>query len=92
MATELERRAREHLLAYLTHLHPEHDEAAYNSVTETVAALQQAQQPSEHTDLRAFYSVQTDAELIAAQARHIERLQAKLPSNDQPAFTRVREG
>lgn len=45
MANELEQRAREHLLAYLTHLHPEHDEAAYNSVTETVAALQQAQQP-----------------------------------------------
>lgn len=42
--------------------------------------------------LMDFYSVDTLPDLIDAQACHIERLQAKLPQLDQPAFTRVREG
>lgn len=46
----------------------------------------------EHAQLRIFYGVQTDSELIAAQERHVARLQAKLPSGDLPAHQRVREG
>ena len=42
--------------------------------------------------LMDFYSVDTLPDLIDAQARHIERLQDKLPQLDPPAFTRVREG
>ncbi len=45
---------------------------------------------AELASLRAFYGVTTNDALIFAQAKHIERLQAKLPSNDQPAVTRVR--
>lgn len=48
--------------------------------------------PSEHQQLRKFYSVSTDAELIEAQARHIEKLQAKLPALPSLAPQRVREG
>lgn len=68
MANELEQRATEHLLAYLTHLHPEHDEAAYNAVTETVAALQQAQQPDPMRELRAYKRGLEDAQQPVAQA------------------------
>lgn len=39
-----------------------------------------------------FYGVTTGAELIAAQARHIERLQARLPQPPSFAHQRVREG
>ena len=39
-----------------------------------------------------FYGVTTGAELIAAQARHIERLQARLPQPPSFAPQRVREG
>lgn len=39
-----------------------------------------------------FYGVTTATELIAAQARHIERLQAKLPQTPSFAPQRVREG
>lgn len=46
----------------------------------------------EHSQLRKFYGVSTDAELIAAQARHIEKLQAKLPPTPSLASQRVREG
>jgi hypothetical protein len=101
MNAGIERRAREILAAEFDNVR-DHDYAASirdgractdtGPVIRAIAAALQAQQPPEHADLRAFYSVQTDAELIAAQARHIERLQAKLPSNGQPAFTRVREG
>ena len=45
-----------------------------------------------HDDLRRFYNVTTDAELIAAQARHIEKLQAKLPAVRDEQPRRVREG
>jgi len=44
------------------------------------------------SDLMKFYSVDNLSALVEAQARHIEKLQAKLPRNDQPAFTRIREG
>lgn len=60
------------------------------------AALVEAQQPAPSAaadpQLLKFYGVTTDAELIAAQARHIERLQAKLPQNQSFAPQRVREG
>ena len=39
-----------------------------------------------------FYGVTTAAALIAAQARHIERLQAKLPQTPSLAPVRAREG
>lgn len=52
------------------------------------------QSPAGATDpqLLKFYGVTTDAELIAAQARHIERLQAKLPQAPSFAPQRAREG
>lgn len=46
----------------------------------------------EPSALHTFYGVSTDAELIAAQARHIEKLQAKLPGAPSFAPMRVREG
>lgn len=49
-----------------------------------------AQGVGEFADLRLFYGVGTDAELIRAQAQHVERLQEKLLRNDQPAFTKPR--
>jgi uncharacterized small protein (DUF1192 family) len=42
--------------------------------------------------LMTFYGVDGLHALIDAQDKHIARLQAKLPRNDQPVFTRVREG
>lgn len=51
-----------------------------------------AQPSTEHADLMKFYGVDTMSALAEAQHLHIEKLQAKLPRNDQPAFTRVREG
>lgn len=42
--------------------------------------------------LMDFYSVESLYSLIDAQEEHIRRLQAKLPADNQPAFTRVREG
>ena len=57
------------------------------------AALIDAAPPQAgHDDLRRFYNVTTDAELIAAQARHIEKLQAKLPAVRDEQPRRVREG
>ncbi|MES2973427.1 MAG: hypothetical protein V4757_07450 [Pseudomonadota bacterium] len=58
------------------------------------AALSAAPHPAGEVpgQLHRFYGVSTDAALIEAQAAHIEKLQAKLPRNDMPAFTRVREG
>lgn len=52
----------------------------------------QAQAGADDPQLLKFYGVTTDAELIAAQARHIERLQAKLPQTPSFAPQRVREG
>lgn len=44
--------------------------------------------------LKVFYDVETDAELIGAMNRHIEKLQAKLTrfSPPEPAVTKLREG
>lgn len=44
------------------------------------------------SQLHRFYGVATDADLIEAQAVHIERLQAKLPPTPSMAPQRVREG
>lgn len=51
-----------------------------------------AEQPACDTQLFKFYGVNTSAELIAAQARHIEKLQAKLPPTPSFAPQRVRKG
>lgn len=53
-------------------------------------ATKQAEAP--HSALMKFYGVDNLSALVEAQHRHIEKLQAKLPRNDQPAFTRIREG
>ena len=52
------------------------------------------QAPAQTADsqLLQFYGVTTDAELIAAQAAHIEKLQAKLTKTPSFAPQRVREG
>ena len=42
--------------------------------------------------LYKFYGVNTLETLVEAQAKHIERLQAQLPTNVSPAYARVREG
>jgi len=44
------------------------------------------------TDLHKFYGVESDAALIAAQQRHIEKLQARMPSTPSLAPQRPREG
>lgn len=46
----------------------------------------------DHLMLAKFYGVTTYAGLAAAQAHHIERLQAKLPPTPSLAPQRVREG
>ena len=51
-----------------------------------------AEQKACDTQLFKFYGVSTTAELIAAQARHIEKLQAKIPPTPSFAPQRVREG
>jgi len=48
--------------------------------------------PAPRFDLHKFYGVQNDTDLIAAQARHIEKLQAKLAPMPAAAIQRVREG
>ena len=47
-----------------------------------------------NADLRRFYGVATDAELIAAQAKHVERLQEQIQHllPPHPAICRPREG
>ncbi len=67
------------------------------SPEEAVAAWNrriQAQPSGDPADplLCKFYGVTTDADLIAAQHRHIEKLQAKLPPTPSFAPQRVREG
>ena len=52
----------------------------------------QAQAQTADSQLLQFYGVTTDAELIAAQAAHIEKLQAKLTKTPSFAPQRVREG
>lgn len=49
-------------------------------------------QDEPNTDLMSFYGVDSLAGLVKAQARHIEKLQSKLPQVGQPAFIRSREG
>ena len=54
----------------------------------------QAQEPARESDqqLMRFYGVGSLHTLIDAQEKHIAKLQAKLPRDNQPAFTKVREG
>ena len=60
------------------------------TLEETFAPAQPAQ--TADSQLLQFYGVTTDAELIAAQAAHIEKLQAKLTKTPSFAPQRVREG
>ena len=61
-----------------------------------VAALKAAlaaPQPSPDQQLCRFYDVTTFPDLVEAQSRHIEKLQAKLPiSTEDLAVKKVREG
>lgn len=58
----------------------------------TPRAEPQPAQGGEITQLMQFYDVDTIDALVLAQAQHIERLQSKLPPNDMPIRTHVREG
>lgn len=58
----------------------------------TTSPTPPAEQKACDTQLFKFYGVSTTAELIAAQARHIEKLQAKIPPTPSFAPQRVREG
>ena len=52
-----------------------------------------APQPSPDQQLCRFYDVTTFPDLVEAQSRHIEKLQAKLPiSTEDLAVKKVREG
>lgn len=73
----------------------DHDDAcALNAWgVELVLAARPSEPPkAEHETLMKFYGVSNLSALVEAQAHHVEKLQAKLPRNDQPAFSRVREG
>lgn len=68
-----------------------------NAVLATVVGKQaianSAPPPDENAaKLMQFYSVDTVSELIAAQARHVESLQSKLPPLRDTQPVRVREG
>ena len=66
---------------------------AFADATHTLrAARGQAPAQTADSQLLQFYGVTTDAELIAAQAAHIEKLQAKLTKTPSFAPQRVREG
>lgn len=69
----------------------EYDEAIASAPAQPVREPMSVERESDR-QLMDFYSVDTLPDLIDAQARHIERLQDKLPQLDPPAFTRVREG
>ena len=66
---------------------------AFADATHTLRASH-GEAPTQTADsqLLQFYGVTTDAELIAAQAAHIEKLQAKLTKTPSFAPQRVREG
>ena len=65
-----------------------------NAITASVMRDDGGEAPAQTADsqLLQFYGVTTDAELIAAQAAHIEKLQAKLTKTPSFAPQRVREG
>ena len=66
---------------------------AFADATHTLrAAHGEAPAQTADSQLLQFYGVTTDAELIAAQAAHIEKLQAKLTKTPSFAPQRVREG
>lgn len=90
------------------HIDAIHEWAERAKTAEAKLSAQQAKpQPDDHfpdaggmigaqdepnTDLMSFYGVDSLAGLVKAQARHIEKLQSKLPQVGQPAFIRSREG
>lgn len=67
-------------------------EAARNAVIEALSGVQALSAGPVDAQLLQFYGVRSDAELISAQARHIEKLQAKLSPPPSFAPQRVREG
>lgn len=71
--------------------HGYYDRMHYARGWNDAVSVAQAVTP-EVAQMMKFYNVKTKDELIKMQAHHIERLQAKLPQDNQPAFTRVREG
>ena len=71
------------------------DEDEFLQIARALLSRYSGGQPAanpEHQRLREFYGVLTDRELIDAQQRHIEKLQAKLPASPSMATNRVREG
>ena len=75
-----------------------HDPRVKGSPSEPVALHDSGVIPAatavvgETAQLRKFYGVETDADLIRAQAHHIEKMQAKLPPTPSLSPQRVREG
>jgi hypothetical protein len=59
---------------------------------EALSGMQALSAEPADAQLLQFYGVSTTAELIAAQARHIEKLQAKIPPTPSFVPQRVREG
>lgn len=49
-------------------------------------------EPNEHATLMRFYNVATTDDLIAAMARHIEKLQSKVPSASDQFSASYRNG
>lgn len=54
--------------------------------------LKRVTEPGDHAQLMAFYQAKDKDELIVRLHHHIEKLQAKLPPDGQPARQQVREG
>lgn len=67
-------------------------EVVLECIDAALASHGQAPAQTADSQLLQFYGVTTDAELIAAQAAHIEKLQAKLTKTPSFAPQRVREG
>lgn len=71
-------------------------DGAASMVNPVIAELRARLTEPDDTDLcrmlRTFYHVETNVELIAAQDRHIEKLQAKIPPHRDDQPKRVREG
>ena len=78
----------------LGHVWTRHSMRAYVDADRAMRAAQPAgaQQSGTNPELLKFYGATTDAELIAAQAAHIEKLQANLTKTPSFAPQRVREG
>ena len=54
--------------------------------------LRRVTEPTDMAQLMSFYGAATLEDLVARQAHHIEKLQAKLPATPAMGAERVREG